>query len=301
MEPIKAYNKIIEHIERLAHRERELPNKEIIDRVIKEAGYSVKDLSAILKFFVGKSLNEYIRERKMNFMYGKLREGKTFDAEKLLSYGTYSDQPALIKAFKKQYNMTPKQAFESSENLSIAPSTIDYIYEKKDGETKKEKVSVEMGEEMTFGISTEQYNKILEASGYKEVYGFNEAQGNVSYWISEEYHIPLKDAFGFVDDMGVYLERECGIRVSNMDEKKLKAHMKRDEDILKISYCFDLSVTEVIELRAEFAVLGLNLFKMDLDIIALYMRGNLPLVDFWENYQFYLDHEDEFKPGEILL
>ena len=292
MYPEEKYDNIINTIERIIQENPYMDHHSIMEHLFKELGYTERDLPIIMRFFTGLAPAEYIKKRKMNYSYKELKKMEKFDMDKVIEYTQCGDHPSYIKAFRKEFETSPKKAFNDTKNLYQEPLTFEQLHE----QTIETKEEMKVVEEKIFGVDKEKFEDLISANGYKELYGFNLSQANRAYELSQKYRVPVKDTFAFIDDYCMYIQREYAVGKNMLNEE---IFTKEIDKAFVISYEYDISVSEVMQLRDEFAGMNFELFDQKGDLLDLYMNGHLPLREFMKNYQFYCAHKDQFEKGEV--
>lgn len=193
------FNSIINSIEKYCETEDFYSPGDIADKISSEVGFSFREMNSVFSFLIGNTFLEYIRERKMMAAYKMLISCPILDIEAAVCVSGYDNQSSFTKKFNKQFGTTPKKAFYEKDESKILPiktwehiSSAEELFESVDVSAQTNTVK--------FGISKEQYDKILEASDYQALYSFNDSQSEAAFKISEDYGVSLKNAFEFVDE-----------------------------------------------------------------------------------------------------
>lgn len=191
---------------------------EIADNVAREIGNSTRDLSTIFSFMTGKTLIDYIKERKLNASYEHIIDGERFDAQTAVTLSGLGDQSALIKKFNNVYGMTPKEA-HAKKDRSLVKARMkwnDFSHVEIQEITSEENDTVTTNNTV-FGLARTKYEEVKEAIGLQELYGFDELQSEIAYYIYQTYDFPLKETFRFVDEYD-YDTRSSKLSDDNIDE-----------------------------------------------------------------------------------
>lgn len=114
MDWIKNLNNTLEFIENNITKEL---NNEI---VAKEALSSNSHFHRVFNVLTGKTLGEYIKERRLTLASQDITSKKLKIIEVAHKYG-YKEQASFIKAFKRFHGVTPTQALNSNTNLKATP------------------------------------------------------------------------------------------------------------------------------------------------------------------------------------
>lgn len=191
---------------------------EIADIVAREIGNSTRDLSTIFIFMTGKTLIDYIKERKLNASYEHIIDGERFDAKTAVTLSGLGDQSALIKKFNNVYGMTPKEA-HAKKDRSLVKARMkwnDFSHVEIQEITSEENDTV-IANNTVLGLARTKYEEVKEAIELQELYGFDELQSEIAYYIYQTYDFPLKETFRFVDEYD-YDTRSSKLSDDNIDE-----------------------------------------------------------------------------------
>lgn len=201
---------------------------EIADNVAREIGNSTRDLSTIFSFMTGKTLIDYIKGRKLNASYEHIIDGERFDAKTAVTLSGLGDQSALIKKFNNAYGMTPKEAHAKKDRslVKMRMKWNDFSHVEIQEITSEENDTVTTNNTV-FGLARTKYEEVKEAIGLQELYGFDELQSEIAYYIHQTYDFPLKDTFRFVDE---YEYKEYTKEDEEKDEQELKDFFGLPED-----------------------------------------------------------------------
>lgn len=193
------FNKITELIERRVENN-ESPDK-ISSKISKEFGISQRDLSTTFKFLTGKTLIEYIKERKIMISYEYIIDSKKFDIQTAIDKSGLGDQSAYSKNFKKFFGYTPKEAFNNKDN-SLLKAKLSWnnlndteILDKTENKKTPKRLS------KIFGVEHWKYIELLKLIDYSKLYSFNEPQSELAYSIYHIYKYPMDKAFRLVDEL----------------------------------------------------------------------------------------------------
>ena len=191
---------------------------EIADNVAREIGNSTRDLSTIFSFMTGKTLIDYIKERKLNASYEHIIDGERFDAQTAVTLSGLGDQSALIKKFNNAYGMTPKEAHAKKDRslVKMRMKWNDFSHVEIQEITSEENDTV-IANNTVFGLARKKYEEVKEAIELQELYGFDELQSEIAYYIHQTYDFPLKETFRFVDEYD-YDTRSSKLSDDNIDE-----------------------------------------------------------------------------------
>lgn len=196
------------------------PTPEIAKKVEQDNGILERDLNAVFLFTTGKTLYQYIKERKMNASYECLISSDKRIKEAIqdaISLSGLSDQPTFDKKFKKIFGMTPTEAYNKKDGFHVTMrltwENCSHIEIEDITEENNSKVS---RKNSVFGLIHSKYEEVKEAIELQELYGFDELQSGIAYYIHQTYGYPLKETFRFVDEYE-YDEND-NVSFDDMDE-----------------------------------------------------------------------------------
>lgn len=201
------YNRIIQTIEEKASDPYQ-ESMDILQEVAEENCMSRRDMSIALNFLMGVLPLKYIKERKMMAAYRHLisledpnRPGKP-DISGAIGISGKPDQSSFITSFKKLFFLTPTEAFKKKDDSLITPP-LDW--DRISCETEKSVVYEEEVENMErksiFGITQEQYARIVEATELTEIYGLDEWKANIAFELAAGINRPLERTFCYISEL----------------------------------------------------------------------------------------------------
>ena len=207
------------------------PASEIAEKVAKENAVTERDLNTVILFFTGKTLSQYIKDRKMNASFECLivSEKKVKESiQDAIDFSGLGDQPTFDKKFKKTFGMTPTEAYNKKDCSHVTMRlTWDNCSHVEIKDITNENGKTVISHDTVFGLIRSKYEEVKEAIELKEMYGFDELQSEAAYYISKTYGVPLKDSFCFVDEYE-YTEYTKGDE--GKDEQELKDFFDLPED-----------------------------------------------------------------------
>ena len=196
---------------------------EIAEKVAKENAISERDLSTVILFFTGKTLYQYINDRIMNASCECLLNSDKKTKESIqdaIRISGVSDQPTFCKKFKKTFGMTPTEVCAKKDySILSARLTWDGSSNIEVRERTNESNVCDLSNNTVFGLPRYKYEEVKEAIELQELYGFDELQSEIAYYIYQTYDFPLKDTFRFVDE---YEYKEYTKEDEEKDEQELK-------------------------------------------------------------------------------
>lgn len=112
--------------------EENLTNKIEYKDLAKIVGISDYSLQRIFTFLTGISISEYIRKRRLSKAYLELKTSKIKIIDLAIKYN-YESSISFSRAFKQQFNITPKECRKSPNNNYLSKEInyeIEYLEEK---------------------------------------------------------------------------------------------------------------------------------------------------------------------------
>ena len=307
MNPFERYDYIINSIEDMILSDPYTSRKRITHDVLKRVGFTASDLKVIFKFFTDMSLVEYIRKRKMNYSYVKMKKLPKFKVEQIIDYTEYGDQPSYNKAFKKEFGMPPKQAYESPVNMQKQPLTIEVLqsidYNNSDKSNLEESYKdVDAGKIINNNESTNQtidqeLANIREE--YQELYGLGDVPVEIACDLFKSKEISLRDAFEEVLESYISCEEIIGADIEKLDKAEMINMFSIYEFVLGECRMYEMTLFEIIGLHRAVRPYGINILA-EKRFISNYQETRTPLSTFINRYKFYLRNEGEFKDDEEI-
>ncbi len=203
------YNSIIIFIEDEIAKGQNTQARDILLEIKTKFCIEPRSLSEVFDFLTEMPIVTYIKTRQlMKAAEIILAGGSNQDA---LMYTGFSDESSFIKAFNKQFSLSPSN-FAKSENPKIyMPLTWNAIVE---GEHKTidskefrtlEKNETNVTEDISvsekFGIPIVSYKRIQEAANMQILYGFDDKLSNVACKIAEKYNVEIESAFELINQL----------------------------------------------------------------------------------------------------
>lgn len=295
MNPIERYDNIINNIEDMIEEDPYKDIHKITSELMKNIGITTRDIAVVIKFFTDMSLAEYVRKRKMNYSYKKLQEQPEYDLDSVIDYTGYSDHPAYSKAFKKEYGISPKKAYDEGKNLEKPPLTIETLQ----NNNIEVKPRIYAKKSNIFGVDKETYDRILLAEDLKELYGFNKAQANIAFHYAEEGELPLDFAFEDTSEAFAACDEILGIETKNFSESKMQEILNAWHNVY---YSFDglVPTSQIIRLCCRARAYNIKLTDIDENFGEYYMSVHLLTEDYVKAYKVYLEYKDEFEDEEEI-
>lgn len=203
------YNSIINYIENEIAKGTNAKARDIVLGIKTTFCVEPRSLSEVFDFLIEMPIVTYIKTRQlMKAAEIILAGGSNQDA---IMYTGFSDEPSFIKAFTKEFSLSPSN-FAKAENPKIyMPLTWNAVVE---GEYKiidsKEFRTLEKNETNVtedtsvsekFGIPIVSYKRIQEAENMQILYGFNDKLSNIACKIAERYNVETEAAFNLIKQL----------------------------------------------------------------------------------------------------
>lgn len=293
MNPIEKYDEIISDIEEMISADPYKGTKRITYNIKKNTGFEERDLSVIFKFFTEMSLSEYIKKRKMNYSYLKMKELPKFKLDEIIEYTQYSDQPAYTKAFKKEYGVPPKQAYDSDVDMKKPPLTMEVLRTNKNCYAVSENLE-KINEEKL-------YNKFVRISAeYKEFYGFGEVPAKIAYEYAMDNKIALEEAFDKILDIFIDCEDVMGKDIDYLDEQHTRKMLESCVPVFEACESMEMEMGDIRGLYRSAKAYGVSILEEEDEFIYNYMNTRAEIYDFVKYYKFYLKHKNQFSDSDDI-
>ena len=293
MNPVEKYDEIIKYIEDIISADPYKGAKRTVFNIKKNTGFEERDLSVIFKFFTEMSISEYVRKRKMNYSYLKMKELPKFKLDEIIEYTQYSDQASYTKAFKKEYGVPPKQAYDSNVDMNKPPLTMEIL--------KTNKHCYEIAENIEKINEEKQYKKFICISEeYKEFYGFGDVPAKIAYEYAKENNMPIEDAFDKFLDMYIDCEDVMGKDVDYLDEYHTRKMFEACGPVLEACEEMGMFMVDIRELYRGAKAYGISILEEEDEFIYNYMNTRAQIYDFVKYYNFYLKNKNKFLDSDEI-
>lgn len=297
MNPKAKYDGAIEFIETVICEGVSTKAGEIADRVVREKGQGIssRDMSAIIGFMTGDMLIPYVKSRQLVYAYKTLVEDG--DANAAIAYTGLGDQPTFIKAFRRQFDMTPLEAIKKKDSsLVTPPKTWSVISDSNEniGIYQDEEDDKSVEEDLKFGIASSKLDLIKEALDLQAVYGFDNDKSEAAFNVAEKYSISMRKAFEFVDDFYMHFE--------SYDNTPTAKDVEKSDALIYTYLTFDMmSVNQSAELILELSFHGVNDITLESkELVKAYLNySEFSYSDLKEYYQYYIN--EDVASGGITL
>ena len=261
------HNAIIFSIERKVNMEN-MSAKEIAEAVAAENGMSVRDLSVVFSYLMDTTLYAYITSRKLMKSYTILLRNDWCDMQMAIYFSGYSDQPSFTKAFKRMFDVTPKQAVQDKDLSKVVPPL---TWERLGVDSPHFYLMEEdaMDTNTVFGVSKERFEKMQQAMELESFYGFSHVYSNYAYELAESKGYSLEDTFKYTNSLkevwDFYIEGKKGFSALSPAER---LHEVGDEEIYqKVFFERGLSVAVIDELVDKYGATLEELLKCDMRML----------------------------------
>ena len=226
-----------------------------------------RELNDVFKFFTDRSLNEYIKERKMMAAYTLILTQDEMNIDQAIEISGLDNQSSFGKKFKEVFGITPQEAFvikdQSKISLPLSWESIQFI-ESENIRTS----SVDNDSTNYYGVTFEQYNKIIKAKEYQALYDFNDEQSLAAFQISEMENVSLKEAYAFVEDYLHY--KECiGVKYDENTELAFLLSLS-SKKIKEIFFSVTHSISAVMDIIETAKENNYSLTKKHIAYLSVY-------------------------------
>ena len=294
MNPIERYNHIINSIEDIIEVNPLKDTNQIINELMHNIGITIRDMATVIKFFTDMSLAEYVRKRKMDYSYKKMQEQKEYDIDSVIDFTGYADHSSYSKAFKKEYGISPKKAYDEKKDLRKPPLTMEALYDNEVEVTPECTIK----KENVFGVDQNTYQNIIKAEDLKELYGFNSRQANIAFeHFKECEEFGIESAFEVLAEDISNIEEIMEIDTKNLSEEKIKALFNIWDDI-SCSFPADIPTSQIVRLCHRLCQDNVRFEDIDENFGEYYMIDVL-VEEYLEGYKVYLEHKKELTPNYV--
>ncbi len=199
MNAAEKFKVTIDFIEELIQDE-EKRSSDIGEIVAKKNGRSPRDMSTIFGYLTDMAPSDYITQRKLNAAYVDLVVNGNGIAHAVGIAG-YNDQSAFSKAFKRQFDMTPREAQKRKDlTLITPPITWDDLSGGRTSETNVTEEKPGVGN-LIFGVSEVSFEKIEKVLELEAFYGFKRMFSKYAFKLSESSGKSLEDCFSYAESL----------------------------------------------------------------------------------------------------
>ena len=205
MNATEKYNHAIALIEELVA-DRSYTTQDIGVKVALENGTSLRDMSNVFRFMADTTLYSYVSRRRLNAAYHYLITPDNGNSSILeaVDISGYSDQPSFTKAFKKKYNLTPREAQKLRDSSKLEPPLTWDILSGDSPSISIEQEETPMNESTIFGVKKEDLNRISKILSLEAFYGFTRTLSEYAFTVHENTHQSIDDCFSYVESVCDY-------------------------------------------------------------------------------------------------
>lgn len=212
------YNSIISFIEDEIAKGENTQARDILLKIKSKFCVEPRSLSEVFDFLTGMPIGTYIKTRQLMKAAEVILLGGS--NQNAIMYTGFSDESSFIKAFNKEFSLSPG-SFAKSENPKIKkPITwdtiIDGTYETTENEVvfviEKNNISNGYGEkEVTYENGNPAFEKtdntvdinrrMQEIENMQILYGFDDKLSNIACKIADKYNAGIEEAFNLIDQL----------------------------------------------------------------------------------------------------
>ena len=292
------FNNIVYKIEELVWEAEYMKAYEISEEAFAAGECYIDDRSknTLFLFLVGSTVIDYINERRMMAAYKHLITMKKKNFKKVIDLSGVQEHSSFIRKFRKQFGMSPTQAFDKKDESRIFPiKDWDQISQ----EGKSIFVKLEEDEnilrEKRFGISKEMYIRAQRAENLQSFYKLNDLESEFAFRLSNSHSVSLDDAFEYVYNyVWVYAEDKVS---DDADMKKRDVRIKEDllnEDTVYLYFDCGLSFEDIYILLL---VKHINDMKESWrEVEPMYLQGCLQYMQrVYLDWVMGFDREEDFR------
>ena len=204
MKANERFNQTIDTIEKLVV-DPAMDARSIGEAAARKNGIAFRDLSTVFSFLIDTTLNSYVISRKLDAAYRFLIHSETKRISEAVEIAGYGDQPSFNKAFKRQYNLTPGEAFhEKDPSLCSDPITWEMLSNDLSFETNRKEEDDKVQETKIFGVSASDYDRISKINELESFYGLSRMFSEYAYELANEKGYSLEDCFKYAESLHDY-------------------------------------------------------------------------------------------------
>lgn len=243
--------------------------RDIYFDVSRSQGLQPRDLSTVFSFLTNITLYEYIKSRKLTAAYSYLIAGKDTDVSKAIEIADYSDQPSFIKAFKKMFGCTPKEAAGKKDPSKISPPLSWAMLSSDFASVSYDKETENMQEKTFFGVPESSFAKITRALDLEAFYGLSKMFSNYAFELAEKTGHTLEDTFAYADSLLEY----GGEYTDNPEGLSPEEALRRTGDnpvFQKIYFETKIDVSVISELIHDYGASEEDLLHCTMEMLNLY-------------------------------
>lgn len=270
------YDNIINFIEEEIDKGLNVKASNIIGEIKNKFYIEERSLGQIFLFLTNMPINSYIKQRQLMKAAEVILDGGS--NQEAIQYTGFSDEPSFIKAFNKEFSLSPT-SFARVKNSSIKAALSWDVITNNENEMISHKKSLEVTK---FGVSIDIYKKVIEAENMQIIYGLNDNESEAAYKLSKAYGSELRDAFELIDELIIEFEDDK-FYIENFDDL-----VKDYDDAIWMFFNFNLSFCESIQFVNELKRIGIKDFRQeDPHVIAYYYETGYDFDFVKECWEFY--------------
>ena len=308
------YDNLITQIE-IGAKNPDIDANTLMDSVTRASGFSTPELNTAFRFITDETLLQYIKTRKLMAAYKYLLEAdpSKISSPRAISYAVsisgYDNQNSFTKKFSQFFNkLTPKEAFLKKDlSLLTEPLTWAVVSDESALTLSNKEEDLPMVNTLKFGISQEQYTKVIEAHEFSLLYNLPEMFNQVAFEISEQLGVTMKNAFAYADSLYDYGDEFSYDPDPEEDEEQLED----PEDELRevafdpfVQFAFfkcHLSVYAAYELRDRLCFSEDSIMTMDPKLLHAFAQTyDMNFNFFKQAYEYYQQHAtDNFTKEQL--
>ena len=298
MQAKEKFNNIVYKIEELVLEAEYMKAYEISEEAFAAGECYIDDRSknTLFLFLIGSTVIDYINERRMMAAYKHLVTMKKKNFKKVIDLSGVQEHSSFIRKFRKQFGMSPTQAFEKKDESKILPIK-DWDEISQEGKNIFAKLEEDENVliEKKFGISKEMYIRAQHAENLQSFYKLNDLESEFAFAMSDSHAISLDETFEYVYNyVWVYAED----KVSNdVDAEKRDQRIKEDllnDDTVYLYFNCGLSFEDIYILLL---VKHINNMKESWrEVEPIYLQGCLQYMrSTYASWIIGLDREEDFR------
>lgn len=300
---IDSLDRIIPEIERLVGYDEKcgyLEAEDIIDRLSKQEGKTVRDLNTLFFGFFDISLNKYVKDRKMMATYKIMIKDNDYDIQSYIECSPYDNESSFSTGFSKKFGVPPKQAWQQKDSNKIEdPISLDSIIPQARPVEQISELS-----EKKFGLPKNVIDRYDEINEYKAMFGLEDLYVELAVYLNEEKGVVLKEAFKTVDNL--LLDYEFDISSYSLETvEEVLEYINDEVPVLYVKHLYpDVCLPELNSLNMCLKEEGGDVSEVTQEFVKVFIDDVSDGISYKELkvlYEYFLDNcRDEYDFIEFI-
>ena len=285
-----SFERMVDEIEKYVdyNRSEYLKASEIIGILRKQEGKSARDLNVIFEYISGKSLNRYIKDRKMMAAYKYMIKDDEYDIQSYIECSGYDNESSFSTAFSERFGISPKKAYVSKDKTRIEePVSIGSLISESDVSDHADDKTGEI-----YGLPQniiERYNEICE---YQTQFGLENKHVELALYLNDKKGIELQDAFKTVEDLVMDFS---DVKVAPTLEFMIDV-IEEEVPVAYIKHLYpDVSLWELKTWASFMKDEGGNLLKETPEFVRAFFDNTSAGLSYGKMKEFYKDYVEKYS------